>query len=333
MEVVRRPAARLASALLSPLVDATVLLSFDRTGYRVHSLGFREGDLDVDLGGKVCLVTGANAGIGLETARGLAERGARVWLLCRNAQRGEAAAAQLREEVGSREIRCGTLDVSERASVRAFAAHFPEDRVDALVHNAGVLLDHRDETSDGIERTFATNVLGPFLLTKLLLPRLERAAPARVVNVSSGGMYARRIRVDDLQWKKRRFDGAAAYAETKRAEVILTELWAERLAERGVDVHCMHPGWADTGGVRSSLPGFHRVMQRLLRAPAEGADTVLWLAASPAVRGESGRFWFDRSPRRTHWLPSTRESDRERQRLWRACERLASARSTRREAA
>src|SRR5206468_1834775 len=104
----------------------------------------------------------------------------------------------------------------------------------------------------------ATNVVGPFLLTKLLVPALERAREGRIVNVSSGGMYARRLRVDDLEMRSEPFDGVVAYARAKRAQVILTEMWAQRLREPGITVHSMHPGWVDTPGVESSLPRFHR---------------------------------------------------------------------------
>src|SRR5581483_6823603 len=118
--------------------------------------------------------------------------------------------------------------------------------------NAGVMTERRELSADGIELTFATNVLGPFLLTNLLIPLLEESAPARIVNVSSGGMYTQKLGVDDLQSDRGQFDGSKVYARTKRAEVILTELWAEQLAGAGVVVHAMHPGWADTPGVRSS---------------------------------------------------------------------------------
>lgn len=315
--------ARAAYGALRPVADRSLLLSFDRLGYRLHALAFREDDLDVDMGGRVCLVTGANSGIGWETARALAVRGAEVWLLCRNLERGGAAAEEIRREAGHDRIHLARLDVSEVDSVRAFVERFPSERVHVLVNNAGVLPDERQETSDGIELTFATNVLGPWLLTHLLRPKLAKAAPARVVNVSSGGMYAVRFRPDDTQWKKRPFDGVSAYAETKRAGVILTGLWAEGLRGEGVAVHAMHPGWADTPAVRSSLPRFHQVTRAILRTPEEGADTVVWLACSGAVAASTGRLWFDRSPQSPYWLPWTRESRDDREALWRRCRELA----------
>jgi hypothetical protein len=163
--------------------------------------------------------------------------------------------------------------------------------------------------------------VGPHLLTRLLRPALERAPAARVVWVSSGGMYTRRLRLDDVGWARRSpYDGVAAYAETKRAQVVLAELWAERLRRTNVAVNAMHPGWADTGGVATSLPRFHRLTRPLLRTPAEGADTIVWLAAAERAHDARGRFFFDREPRATHWLPGTRESEADRRALWKRVE-------------
>jgi NAD(P)-dependent dehydrogenase (short-subunit alcohol dehydrogenase family) len=316
---VRATLGRLAGAL----VDPTVVWSFDRTGYRIHALRFDPADLDVDLRGRTALVTGANSGIGFATARGLARRGAEVWMLCRNAERAERAADAIRREAGAERARVVLVDVSETASVRRAAEAIDRDRIDLLVHNAGLLVDARQETSEGVELTFATHVVGPFLLTALLEPRLRAASQARVVFVSSGGMYTQRLQTTDPLWTERPFDGVRAYAEAKRAQVVLAELFARRLHDGAVTVNAMHPGWADTPGVESSLPGFHTVMRLLLRTPEEGADTVLWLCTAPGLAGVSGGFFFDRERRRTHWLPWTRESEDDRRALWRLCTGLA----------
>jgi NAD(P)-dependent dehydrogenase (short-subunit alcohol dehydrogenase family) len=312
---------RLMGRALSRLVDPTVVLSFDRTGFRIHALAFRPGDLDVDLSGRRCLVTGANSGIGFESALALAELGAEVVLLCRSRERGEEAAERIRGRTANRRILVEPLDVANLAHVREVGARLAGDGVDVLVHNAGVLPADRVVTDDGLEQTWATHVVGPHLLTRLLRPALERSPDARVVWVSSGGMYTRRLRLDDVAWKRRRpYDGVGAYAETKRAQVVLAELWAERLRNQRIVVNAMHPGWSDTPSVRSSLPGFHRVTRAILRTPAEGADTIVWLAAAEAARAHTGRFFFDREPRGTHWLPGTRESEADRQALWKRVE-------------
>jgi NAD(P)-dependent dehydrogenase (short-subunit alcohol dehydrogenase family) len=307
------------------LLDASILFSFDRSGWRRHARQFAPADLDVDLAGRVCLVTGANSGIGFACARGLAQRGATVWLLCRDEARGRAAEEALRKETGNPRVYTARLDVSDLAAVRVFCASFPESRVDALVHNAGLLPAARRLSPDGLELCFATHVAGPLRLTLGLEPRL-RAAAGRVVFVTSGGMYAQRLSVDDVGWERRRWDGVAAYAQTKRMQVVLTELLAARLSAARVAVNAMHPGWADTPGVRSSLPRFFRWMRGRLRTPEEGADTALWLAASEAAAGRSGRLFFDRAPVATHLVPWTREDAAERERFGRLCEQATGVR-------
>ncbi len=298
----------------SGALDASVYFSFDASGYRRHARQFRDEDLQVDLSAKVCLVTGANSGIGEAAAAGLLERGATVYLLCRNEERGKAAQARLRSD----RARLALIDLANPASVRAFVAEFEAEKVDVLVNNAGVLLDSRQVTEDGHERTWATNVLGPFLLTKLLLPKLQDGG--RVINVSSGGMYTQRMSLKDLDWSSRPFDGVVAYAQTKRAEVILTERWAEELAPRRIWVNAMHPGWVDTPGVETSLPKFYRWTKDRLRSPKMGADTIVWLACAPRLDEVSGRFWFDRAEAPTHKMAKTQASQATRDNLWALCE-------------
>jgi len=308
---------------LSRLLDASILLSFDRIGFRRHAAYFSPTDLQVDLAGRVCLVTGANSGIGFETALALAARGGRVWMLCRDRDRGRAAVREVRARTGSRRVHLGVVDVADAASIRRFVRGLKTPVVDVIVHNAGVLPDERSESADGHELTFATHVLGPWQLTRRLLPRLRKSRDARVVFVASGGMYTQALSLRDWAWRKRPYDGVVAYAQTKRMQVVLAELLAAELEDSGICVNAMHPGWADTPAVRTSLPRFWNVMRRVLRTPAEGADTVVWLAVSAAARGQTGRFWFDRQPRSTHLLPWTRERRQDRQALRRLCERLA----------
>ena len=280
--------------------------------------------------GKVVLVTGATAGLGRAAAEGFAALGASVRLLARDAGRGEDARAAISEATGNDDVRVGIGDMSDMASVRHFAEEFlaTEERLDVLVNNAGVLPQERTVSADGYELAFATNVLGPFLLTELLLPLLRESAPARIVNVSSGGMYTERIRVDELQTERLEFDGPAVYARTKRAQVILTELLGERLAGTGVVVHAMHPGWADTPGVQTGLPRFHAVTKPLLRSAEQGADTIVWLGAADEPAHSTGGFWHDRRLRPTHRMSSTRETPADRTALWDACERLSGLTAT-----
>ena len=309
------------STILDAVLDRSILFSFDRSGFLRHAGRFRPDDLDVDLTGRACVVTGANSGIGRAAATALAARGAEVWLLCRDRGRGQEAVASIRKATGNRRVHLEVVDVSHLAAVRAFAERFAPARVDVLIHNAGVLPATRQESPEGLELTLATNVVGPFLLTHLLHAKLAAATGARVIFVSSGGMYAQRLSLEDLQWTQRPFDGVTAYAQTKRMQVVLTELLARRWARARIAVHAMHPGWADTPSVRSSIPGFWQVMRTRLRTPEEGADTIVWLAVASAL--PSGWFWFDRAPQPTHLLPFTSERPRDRARLWRTCTRLA----------
>ena len=274
--------------------------------------------------GDVVLVTGATSGIGEAAAEGFARLGASVRLLVRSAERGERTRAAIVAATGNEDVRTGLCDLSDLSSVREYATAFLRDepRLDVLVNNAGLLPAERTLSPDGFELAFATNVLAPFLLTNLLIPLLERSAPARIVNVSSGGMYTAKLDAGDLQTERRSFDGAQVYARTKRAEVVLAELWAERLRGSGVTAHAMHPGWVDTPGVQASLPTFHKVTGPCLRDAEQGADTIVWLGAADAPAATSGRFWHDRRARPAHRVPWTKETPQDRERLWQECARM-----------
>ncbi len=311
--------------LSSKILDPFVPLAFGAPGYHLAKRAFVSGDLDVDLRGRVCLVTGANAGLGRATALGLARRGAEVRLLCRDAARGEEARAAIAREAAPAGG-AAFLDVVDLANVdaiRSYVERLPAERVHVLVQNAGVLVHQRIETRRGLELTFATNVVGPFLLTQLLAPRLAAAGDARVVFVSSGGMLTQKLDLDALTSRRaaKPFDGTVVYAQTKRAEVVIAERFAERLRSSGVFVASMHPGWVDTRSLATALPAFHRATRRLLRSAEQGADTMLWLSACPRLSlADSGRFWFDRAPRRTHVLPFSKDDPTAADALWSLCE-------------
>jgi dehydrogenase/reductase SDR family member 12 len=311
-------------SLLDTILDRTVVVGYTRAGYRLRVGMFNPDDLQ-PMDGKVVLVTGASSGLGLAAAEGFARLGAAVRLLVRDQRRGEGARAEIVARSGNGDVLVDLCDLSDLQAVRQFAERLRQTlpRLDVLVNNAGALVGKRALSPDGIELTFATNVVGPFLLTNLLVPLLGKGAPGRIVNVSSGGMYTQRAHLDDLQMAREEFDGPTAYARSKRAEVTLTEIWAQRLRGAGVVAHAMHPGWVDTPGLRSSLPRFYRVMKPLLRTPLQGADTIVWLGAAPEPGRSSGGFWHDRRQRPTHRVPWTRETPRERERLWAECERLS----------
>jgi NAD(P)-dependent dehydrogenase (short-subunit alcohol dehydrogenase family) len=246
-------------------------------------------------------------------------------MVCRDRERGEQARRAVAAASGHDRIDLHIVDVSDLGAVRAFAACFADryDRLDVLINNAGILLWTRQYSEGGIEATFATNVLGGFLLTSLLIPKLARAAPSRIIDVSSGSIYWAKLDVDSLVTASEGpYDGALKYVQTKRAQAVLSALWAERLAGSGITSNCMHPGLAKTPGVARTFPRYYRWLGGLLRDADQGADTMIWLAVSDAVRHETGKFWFDREPHPTHIVPWTQCSRADAERLFRVCSTL-----------
>lgn len=316
MQALRRVADKLA--------EPTVVLSYTSVGYDLRRPLWDDQATQTDARGRVMVVTGANGGLGYATSRALAERSATVVLACRNEASGERARERIVRETGNDRVRVGRLDVADLDSVRRFVKWFEKDfdRLDVLVHNAGVLVHERTTTAQGVETTFATHVLGPFVLTHLLRGQLRKGDASRVIWVTSGGMYTTALDAADLQYERRPFDGVKAYARCKRAQVILNEAWAEELRDDGIVVHATHPGWADTPGVEKSLPRFHKIVGPLLRDADQGADTAVWLALSDEAARSTGKLWFDRAQRRTHVLPWTRARASDRRELWEACRRL-----------
>jgi len=303
-------ARELADRLLLP-----GLWRFTRLGYR--SSRRRWNPVSAWLGNRHALITGATSGIGLAAAHALAAMGARVTLVARDARKADEIARSIRKATGNARVAVETADLSLAADVHALADRLlaAGEPIDILLNNAGALFNPRQLTAEGLEKSFALLLLSPWILTERLHPLLARAGSARVVNVLSGGMYAQRIDVDDLQSRKGSYSGAAAYARAKRGLMILTEHWAEKWRHEGIAVNAMHPGWADTPGVVSSLPAFHRLTRPALRSPEQGADTAVWLAAATEAGKVSGKFWLDREPHPSHVFRHTRESADERKRL------------------
>ena len=300
--------------LVDTTLDRSIALSFDRTGFWRHQRQFLDPNLELDLTGRTVAITGANSGLGFATAESLAARGAHVLLLCRSSARMADAIRRLQTALPTARLSGIEVDLSDWCSIDA-AADLPVDHLDVLIHNAGILPAERTVLPTGLESTLATNLVGPLRLTARLLPLLCSAAAPRMIHVSSGGMYTQRLDLPHLNKSDGAFDGVRAYAHTKRCQVVLTELLAARWQER-LAVHAMHPGWADTPGVRTSLPLFFAVTRAVLRTPAEGADTTAWLAALPSVPGPSGSFWFDRALAETHLSARTVATDAEREALW-----------------
>ncbi|CAN5511778.1 SDR family oxidoreductase [soil metagenome] len=285
-----------------------------------------------DLTGQVVVVTGANAGIGLETAVALAELGATLVMTARTRSKGEAALAEVRRRSGNQHVVLGDLDLSSFASIRDFASWFLDryERLDVLVNNAGLIVDTRRETAEGFEEMIGVNHLGHFLLTGLLQDRLVSSAPSRVVVVSSiahrfalGGLNR-----SDLQ-STYGFQGFAAYAQSKLANLLFANELARRLAGTGVTVNSVHPG-----SIRSHFGGdgdtgalgwfIKRLGWLVMRSPKAGARTSVKLASSrdPRVADASGTYWSHGR----RWLASRRaRSEDEARWLWDESERLVAA--------
>jgi len=319
------------TGIVDTVLDRTVVPGYTRIGPRLRRHWWPADPEPGSLEGEHVVVTGASGGLGAATAEGLAQLGAHVHLVGRNRDRLEASADDIRATRPEGHLVCEVCDVSDLDAVRAYAAGLLSqvDAIHSVVHNAGVMPPRRTESAQGHELALATHLLGPLLLTELLRPALRAAAGAgRVIWVSSGGMYAHPFTDDvaaDLEYTAEEYDGTTAYARTKRMQVIVAEQLATRYAADGIAVHSMHPGWARTPGVTESLPRFARVMRPLLRSAAEGADTIVWLAASPIATETSGEFWCDRRPRPTAFLPWQRETSTDRAELWDFCYAAISA--------
>lgn len=319
--------------IVSRALDAAVVPGFSRVGYAVRSrLGEWLDPSSADLAGRVVVVTGPTSGLGLETVRMLAPTGARLVLVARNADKCRGVVEDVRPLLTGPEPEIVVADMADLDAVRRAGTEIAgrHGAVHALVHNAGALLAQRETSPQGFESTIACHVLGPHLLTTLLMPAL-RAGTGRVVTVSSGGMYA--VPVPECgdgrtpEMGARDWNGTRQYAIAKRAQIVMNAEWARR--ERGVTFAVMHPGWADTPGVQSSIPAFRAVTALILRTPRQGADTIAWLVATQDPI-PSGKFWCDREKVPEHRLPTTRRTDTAARRdaLWNWCEAAVAAHRT-----
>jgi NAD(P)-dependent dehydrogenase (short-subunit alcohol dehydrogenase family) len=293
------------------LLDWTIAPGFTKIGYAIRSRSF---DPLPDATGRTIVVTGASTGLGLATSKMCARAGASVVMISRDPARGEEALEKVKQEASEgAAIDFEACDLADLASVRKLGRSLAKrlDRIDALVLNAGVLLQQRDLSADGVERAWATNVVGPYLLEALLLDRIAESN-GRVVLVTSGGAYSERLALPEADAAGDTYDGPAVYARTKRAQISLARLQAEQFADLGVSVHAVHPGWADTPGVQTSLPTFRKLTAPVLRNADQGADTIAWLALAEEPASTSGLLWHDRKPRSRHRVPGQEESRKER---------------------
>ena len=290
--------AGLAGRAIDKALDASIAGGFGEPGYllRRHLPAWPDDPRPNALVGKHIAVTGASSGIGVAASRQLSDLGAHVHLIVRNPDKATPVAAAL---PGASTV--WMCDLADLDSVATCAKELDEKGIDlsGLVHNAGVMPARHTLTPQGFEQSMAVHVLGPALLTELLRRRLSGG---RVVLVTSGGMYAQRLRIDDLAYLEEPYRPAKAYARSKRAQVELLQPLQDRWSD--LTVAAMHPGWVDTPGVRESLPGFARLTHPVLRDADAGADTITWLAATE-TRLPGGRLWHDRQVRPSNRLGRT----------------------------
>jgi dehydrogenase/reductase SDR family member 12 len=305
--------------LADELLEISVVGSFSRLGAAIRRRLFGWTDPPGDaLAGRTVLVTGPTSGLGRAAVGVLAGLGARVVLLGRSEERLLRVRDELAARYGEDRFPIVVADMGSLGSVRAAVDRIlaTESRLDVVVDNAGAIYPERSDGPDGIEATLAVLVVGPFALLAGLLPLLRRTPGARVIAVTSGGMYAQAVDLDDLESRRGPYSGTRAYARAKRAQTALMREWARRLRADRIAWMAMHPGWADTPGLAEALPGFHRLMRPLLRTTAEGVDTIAWMAALPDPAAASGRLFLDRRARPFDRVPGTRLMLGDRRRLW-----------------
>ena len=288
---------------LDTALDRSLVLGYTRIGPAVRRRWWAPDAEPGSLAGRHVVVTGATSGIGTAMVESFLDLGATVHVLGRNAAKVTDLVADLRRRRPTAELVEEVCDVGDLDAVRAWTDDLAAriEDLHAIVHNAGVMLPERTESPQGHEMALAVHVLGPHLMTERLLPLLGAGGGGTLVIMSSGGMYSAGLRStpDEIEYRDGEYDGVRGYARTKRMQVVLADAWSRRLRGGEVAVESTHPGWAATPGVSDSLPGFDKVMGPLLRTPASGADTAVWLVATRPDSSGTHHFWHDRATRPT----------------------------------
>eukprot|EP00386_Alphamonas_edax_P009745 GDKI01031917.1.p1 GENE.GDKI01031917.1~~GDKI01031917.1.p1 ORF type:complete len:333 (+),score=101.14 GDKI01031917.1:85-1083(+) len=298
---------------------------YTKAGFESAAKKWSPEDLLPDLSGRSILVTGANSGIGKATALEVAKRKGNVHMVCRDRKRGEEALAEIKTQSGNENVHLHVVDLAAMKDVRAFCQSFKEP-LHCLVNNAGVMLHERKLTEEGHDTNFTVNVLSPMVLTFGLMNNLQQSGDGRVVFVSSGGMLIVGLDMNDIENKNmKKYDGTVVYSHNKRAQVNLVHMLAGkcRAAFPNVTFYSMHPGWADTPAVQTSIPDFHKQHSNVLRTSEQGADTVVWLCAGKTLETPeeriklNGKFFFDRAVEAEHlWAAGTSSPQADLDALW-----------------
>jgi dehydrogenase/reductase SDR family protein 12 len=295
------------------LLDTSIYFSFDQSGFLRHAKSFEE--IPQDLSGLNALITGANAGIGYETAKSLAMRNARVMMLCRNKEKSEEAYQTLKNinPLTQRYI----VDMSDLDSIAQLSIELPtSEKIHCIIQNAGLMPQQYAQNKQGLETCLATHIIGPIALLKKLHKDQRIDQHTKNIFVSSGGGYTKKLdcaaMFDYSEERREKYDGMQAYAYTKRAQMVLNRIINEK-ALFDVRSYCMHPGWASTDGVKNAMPQFFDFTQQRLRTPAQGADTVIYLASRYQEDLDTDGIWFDRVLRNDYLLWGTKETQAQRE--------------------
>ncbi|MDQ7816476.1 MAG: SDR family NAD(P)-dependent oxidoreductase [Melioribacteraceae bacterium] len=269
---------------------------------------------------KIIIITGANRGIGREAAKELAKSGAKIYMACRSVKSANDAREEIVRETGNENLFVKELDLSSPESIRNFVDSFKKDenKLDILINNAGLWSDKKEIGGFGAERTFAVNVIGHQLLTKLLLEHIKNGTPSRIINVASH--FAGGLRIDDINFDKRKYSGTLAYKKTKQANRMLTREWARRLEKDGVSVYSMTPGFIPSTDLFRNQNIVGKLLLKLFgliegRTIQHGADTIVWLASTEKILGNNGGFFKDRIEEKCKFFNPADEK-----KLWDKCE-------------
>ena len=285
---------------------------FTKNAYERATRDFEAAPGSSNLAGKTVMITGANQGIGLAAAHALAKRGCTLYLVCRNSLRGDAAVSEVRKVSGNPNVHLIVCDVSCISDIHKLVGNYMTSGRDlhVLINNAGVMLKPPMKSVDGYEINFATNTLGSYALTRGLEPVLRKSAPAKVIFVSSGGALLEGLEINDLEGKEiaesSRFE-ETQYSRDKRRQIAMAEGFSREWSDNKVYAYSMHPGWAETESVKTSIPDFYNRFKDKLRTPEQGADTIAWLAETDDAKLEPGGYYLDRFPQSKH-LPLSRTS-------------------------
>lgn len=271
--------------------------------------------------GRICLITGANSGIGKVTAKALAKMNAMVVMVCRDKERGDKAQKEIIEQTGNNQVDLLLCDLSSKEQIRKLVKEFKEkyQNLHILINNAGIMLKKRELSVDGIEMNFAVHVIAPFLLTNLLLDVLKKSTPSRIINVTSAAHRRAKIDFEDLQNKNKKYRLFTVYGISKLGEMLITYELSRKLEGTGVTANAVHPGLVNTNLGRDQSNFSQWFARKFFKSPEEGAETSIYLATSPEVEGITGKYFINKEPRQSSEESYNLEYA---EKLWKICEEM-----------